>query len=261
MRAPEVKIENYEEVYNYYRQREPSPFVARLGHLVAGLLYHPDVEYQSGVQAKIHEKISGNSKRPVLIVPNHINRSDVMHLPAILQREKVFRPMRANTVIVAKSPLFRDARRILYDRLGAIPAFRKKDSIELDLDNDHKKILQTSAKKELTKVVGSKIDNGFNVAIFSEGELSRHTEEADPRTVQPLRDGIINMINAAKDPEGLMIITAGFAYTGASSAELRKPRVFIPEPLEVGNSTDGLLQKIQSSLQLAVDEANEGINF
>lgn len=261
MSAPRVKIENYEEVYDYYRQREPSPFVARLGHLVAGLLYHPNVDYQSGAQAKIHEKITGDSKRPVLIVPNHINRSDVMHLPAILQREKVFRPMRTKTVIVAKSPLFRDARRIIYDRLGAIPAFRKKDSEGLDLDYNHKKFLQASAKKELSDVIGSKIDSGFNVAIFSEGELSRHTEEADPRTVQPLRDGIIDMINAANDPEGLMIITAGFAYTGVSSAELRKPRVYIPEPLEIGNSTDGLLNKIQSSLQSAVDVAHEGIRI
>lgn len=254
MRAPEVTINNYLEVYNYYRQRDPSPAVANLGHFIAGLLYHPKVEYQPGAKSRIFEQV-GEVKRPVLIVPNHIYRSDVMHLPAILQREGVFRPLRTNTVIVAQSPLFQGASRLLYDRLGAIPAFRKKDTAGMGLDEDTRKALHVLAKSELASVIGSKIDKGFSTAIFSEGERNLNNEESDPRKVQPLKNGIIDMINAATDPEGLMIVTAGFAYMEDGRGDVLRPNVFIPSPLEVGDSTDGLLDRVQASLQFAVDNA------
>lgn len=54
---PEVSLPNYKAVYEYYRDLEPDPIIARLGHLAVSLAYWPQAVFADGAEDAIGSDI------------------------------------------------------------------------------------------------------------------------------------------------------------------------------------------------------------
>lgn len=214
-----------------------------------------------------------------MLLADHVFAEDTVHLPALLLRERVFRPMIGRTNIYGMSPLLSaDSRhatptRYLFDGLGMIPVFRRKDSKYLTgLSEDEKANLQKGARKALIETVAHKLDLGFHPTMFPEGERSENfsDNETDHRVVKPLLRGFVDMIYASKMPEEVTIVPLGFGYDPRTENRpktkieryrqmnwKRTPTVFIGNPIEVTMSgKEALLERTQEALQNAVTAAH-----
>lgn len=272
---PEVSLENFEAVYDYY-ERDPSRVIATLGHLAVSTKYKPDVIFDSEAEEQIGEVFDGGGQ--AFLLANHVYGEDVRHLPSLLWRERVFKPMITRTNIYGKSELVSGrsqgakVQRILYDELGMVPVFRRKDLAEDEWSEDNQ-ILFPRAKERLLDLGASKLNRGFHAAIFPEGERDEvlAQEERDPSKVRRLMGGFAEMIGRSERLGNIFIVIAGLSYPDlpfknptskqekSTNKEVKlRPTLFIPRPVEVTRENiDNLVSIAQDSLQSAVTEASQ----
>lgn len=252
MRKPEVTLNNYKSVYDYYKQYKQPRTGAYIGHKVMSWMFRPQVEYNKGAEDSVYDMISGSDTR-VIIALNHLSDNDQYVVASMAIKEPAFKPMVGNTFIQSKEPLFHHPNKLLrpflrrgVDVMGAIPAFRKKDISEDQAD------LRRLATNELIQISIDKLRSGQNMAIFPEG--SRNI--ANPDIVQELRPGIIAVASQVALTHQVSVVPVGFTYEGNK----RQPSMWVGEPiLDSGFSADTFLPLLHGSLQNAVDNARSNV--
>lgn len=271
MERPLVEIENYDAVYDFYYDLEPSARLARVGHAVLSQLYKPRTHFNEGADERISDLLANDHL--IMFALNHVYAADTVSLPAMMRQEPVFHDMIGQTNIYAKASLFSGNQmfRKLIDGLGAKPVFRKKDVPEVYAEDEALRMRRLSTER-LIAVGAHGLDKGFHAAIFPEGERDENFVKAqrNPRIVKPLRPGIVDMIHASNDPERIAIIPMGFSYgekaatrsktkTGKVTQEIkrRKPVLVVGSPIRVSTrvSKTALRVETQDALQRAVDIA------
>jgi len=134
MSRPEVLLQNYDALYNFYEQYEQNQLFARFGHFVFGQMYKPQVSYAGDGFAQEAIRNELDEDRRLALAANHLTDADQYALMSLIQREKVFHPFIGNSFMVAKASLFTRPpskgglvlRRAL-DGMGGIPVFRTED--------------------------------------------------------------------------------------------------------------------------------------
>lgn len=253
MSRPKVELANYPEVYRYYRERDPNPRGARAAHYLVSKKLKPHVTFAPGAQEQIVDHLKHGKK--LLIATNHVHKLDPFHIASAMQTEQVFAPMIARTVIAARPDLFSEGlknglglgRRAL-DGVGGFPAFRSKDLGE-DAD-EAEKLLQHGAADAMIDTAVAKVDRGFNLTMFGEGERNK----VDPRVVRPLLRGLGVIFTEVQQVQGLAILPGGLYYP--SEGNVYQPELYVGQPiLEGARDQAEVTGETHSALQHAVDQA------
>lgn len=272
--GPQATLDNYGEVLEFCG-REPSRIVTTLGHFVVSQQYKPIVTFEEGAEDRIGNLLAEGQQADMLA--NHVYGADVRHLPALLWREPVFKPMIGKTYIFGKSELTQGdelsdkLQRWIYYRLGMIPLIRGKDVNEV-IWSDSTKAAFDSAKEAAIDLGATKFDQGFHETIFPEGERDESLDKGqrNPNVVRPFKHGFAEMILRSHDPANIFIITPGLSYPelphqdpetkkekrANKSAKLH-PDIYIPHPIEVaeGHTVEDLVELAHCSLETAVKKA------
>lgn len=248
-KRPKVILPNYRQVFEHYdRDDISSDRIVKCGHRVAALLFRPRVTYDDGAEQEILQAFEDGKQFMLLL--NHVNKADVMLPASLVQREKILNRMVGNTKIVAKSILFRGLKRVLFDKLGAIPAIRQKDSIKMGTPEEMIDEMQPEANQALFSVVGRKFDKGHDIAMFPEGKRVEASDSSDEEL--KLKDGFVKMINSAESPENILVLAAGVHYSDRGLMRKFMPNIHISTPLSYGPN---LFKEAQTSLTAAVSQA------
>lgn len=248
MKRPEVTLENYQAVFDYYDQRGPNTNFAHLGHLIMRRKFHPQVTFAAGAEQLIADRLRDRAQ--VILVTNHDSDVDQFNLASFVSTKSVFRPMVSNTVIMAKTELFKDdtkkgrRQRIAIDELGAFPVFRKSD-VEGEEDSPERelqrKASESSIQLALNKTGGD--NNRYHLAGFPEGRRTLVERKDDDGTVHPGEDhtvvrtisrgfGLVYANLLDLDDREVIVVSAGMAY-GREKGErdMIHPTVYIGQPI------------------------------
>lgn len=253
MKRPEVLVENFKEVYEYYEQYRPGPRASKLGHLAMSLAFRPRISFADKAENEIASLIADGTR--IIISANHINNRDQYVVGAAAQIEPTLRPLRGKTFIPAKESLFQSPLlRRCVDTMGAIPAFRAKDAMrERDqvAPAEHPQVRKL-ATKQLLETAIKRIDRGDHMAIFPEG--TRNT--ANPLEIQELKEGV-GVIAVGVSPEtNVAIIPMGICYGPEYDFRSHIPTVHIGQPLtERYKHPSELTADLHIELQNCVDIA------
>src|SRR3954469_24763637 len=130
MSRPRVTFPNQRAVYEYYDNRPINPRMARMAHFISSHIYNVEDRFADGAEDKIRQHFSEGKK--ILIPINHTLADDPFVMAAEATRRPPLNPLVANTIIPAKSPLYKSPGvRHWLDEVGARPTLRGKDLAKL----------------------------------------------------------------------------------------------------------------------------------
>jgi 1-acyl-sn-glycerol-3-phosphate acyltransferase len=252
MKKPAIKLENYENIYEYYKDHKQNYSFARLGHAAMAAVFRPRVEYASDVKETVGRLLEQGKQ--LIIASNHVTGDDQYVVAAMAQREKALHQMRGKTFIPSKEPLFRNPLlRRAVDGMGAIPTFRSKDIEDPTLSPEEaelKKQTRRSAAKMLIDTAIYKMQRGEHMSIFPEG--TRNPEQ--PKQVQDLMPGIGIIACGASEAVDVSILPTALYY-GADRENRFTPKVYIGDiihgPFDDPNE---VLHRTHEGMQSALDE-------
>ncbi|MFE4498921.1 lysophospholipid acyltransferase family protein [Rhodococcus sp. NPDC056743] len=241
MDAPEVSLDNYEAVYEYYRVHQQNRFVAKLAYAGLALKYRPRVTYAPGAEAALKALLERGAQ--LVIAVNHLTESDQFTLAATAWRTPLRRVI-GRTRVLAKDELFVDpAQRKKVDMMGSIPVFRSKN---------HGLRAVSDAGRVMMDVAAERLKDGDSLAIFPEGTCNT----ADPRTLQHVNSGIGHIVSRAEKLGcSPALLSVGISY-GPEAGHVTSARVFIGTPVvDLGGKPMDIARIVQGDLQRAVDGA------
>lgn len=220
MGRPEVRLDNYGSVYDYYSSYDGSPAVLRAVHKACAMAYHPNSMYEDGAEQRVGELLAEDTR--LLIASNHINLMDQFPIAAEVQTNPKLRPIVGNTFIPGKAPYFRNplTRRVM-DIWGVIPTFRDQEVG----DNQEAQAKSTSA---FLGICAKKVIEGKHMFIFPEGTRNKK----DPTKPGRMYPGIGKIACAASDKVLVAILTIGVWHGKESVSSWRRPELVFARPLE-----------------------------
>lgn len=265
MRKPEVALENYKAVYDYYTTYRPNPIAARIGHALMSSFYRAELAYAPGAEATTKSLLA---KGTGLVIPaNHFTDRDQYVYGTMAQRSKTLHAIRGHTSIAAKPPVFlkSDLQRRAVDIMGAVPAFRTKDifaGAERNTRDTSLVSLQRAGSQALREMLVAKLDAGEHVAHFPEGERNK----VNPLEVQPLKIGIGDMLCAVAPDTPVAILPAGFYYPQeevkdkngelAIHWDYTHPAIYLGKPLtQRFEEPQAVIATLQPAMQECLDGA------
>lgn len=232
---PRISPDNHRAVYEYYRNRQGHPAVARLGFAAAALLFRPHVTYVD----RAKELLTDALEQPTgpLLVCNHLSTYD----PFVVSGAAWQTPLRTTAGrlrALGKDSLFHHpAMRSLADNMGGIPVFRHKNYQSDDT---------TSAAQTLVDTVAHQLVQGNPAMLMPEGTINRTD---DPSRILALKRGVAEIALRTRayggDPQ---IIPMAIHYPRPDHH--RHAHVVIGEPLtDLGDSAPEILDRVSHSLQ------------
>ncbi|MEK7059835.1 MAG: lysophospholipid acyltransferase family protein [Patescibacteria group bacterium] len=246
MKVPDVTIENYRPVYEYYEQTEPDAQLLGDLHAKMAKVYHPRVEYAPGARAAIEEHVESGTS--LLMASNHIIVTDQFVVGAAMQSEAAFRPLIGDTFIPTKVEFFTNPyRRALLDSLGAVPVFRLGDVSDRNA--------QAEAAKMLIDVCAKKLTNGSTGFIFPEGTRNRN----DPAKLGRIHKGIGRMVcKASEDGVPVSVVPMGLWYGTGLLKHWFRPNLYVGKPIDSPFTNDRTATKsVAESLADCLDMAQQ----
>jgi hypothetical protein len=180
MKRPRIELRSEEQVaqlYNHYLQDAPSRVISNLAWRAFDGIYRPWIEYCEGAEEELHNLRDNNVSQ--IFAFNHLtNIHDQFNSAAILMRHD---PETAGwTRVLTKDPVIRSLNKIggIADKLGGIPAFRKKDN--------GNGALVDFANEKMFDTVAWMLRDKENLAIYPEGTHNKN----DPSRLGTVRSGI-----------------------------------------------------------------------
>lgn len=244
---PEVSLENYEAVYDYYQSHQQPRLRALGAYAHLARKYKPDPQYseQTGNEIKQIRKDGGS----FLISVNHpTNHSDQFVLAGTAWRS----PLRWNIGhmrVLGKDDLFVDVKqRQQVDMMGSIPVFRAKDHSLRTVSNAGQRMMDISAQR---------LYNGDDLAVFVQGEH----ESEHPDYITKINSGISHIaLRAINLGTPLHMLSIGIAYgKPGDNPNVRNASVYINSPFQIDSSAKPMqiTRDIRDDLQAAVTKAHE----
>ena len=191
MRRPEIKLENYEAVYRYYRDHGQFGPTSWLGYHAMSLMMSPEVSYEVGAKDEIRDHIASGGK--VIVTPNHLLNTDQYVVAAIVATERVLHPLQGITFVLSRPDILASnfIQRRGVDTMGAIPVWREKD--DKDKTEAARQLRAKATAMAVETCVHRIVELGDHGALFRES--TRNT--GDPRQLLPFKHGASNIILAA----------------------------------------------------------------
>jgi hypothetical protein len=244
MTKPEVTLENYEAVYNFYEDYRPKPEDVQKIYSKVGKIFRPNVEYAYGAQEIIADAL--NTGHRLIIVSNHVNYCDPPNIAALAEREQLLNTIVGNTFIPARADLFKhDKLRNAIDDLGAIPIIRAKT---IDREDRERNALRRKATERYLGCCVTKISEGQHMAIFPEG-----TRNLDKKQLLlPVKDGLAKVIEQIDPDIPLALVAVGIKYRERSLRGCTNPDMYIDIPsYQFGISQEDMTRTITNRMRSA----------
>lgn len=241
MPRPEVTLENYEELYGYYAELDPSSLALKGLHAVASLSYHPSVHYAPDAQERISRLLDDN--RSLILACNHIDRRDQFPIAAAARQEEALRPLVAHTSILAKKSYFESpVARWVMDAMGGIPVFRPQDIEKAD------RRTSVRAGRAMLNATIDRLGAGNHLLVFPEGTRNRE----NPTKLDKIHDGVGILATRAAN----VAIVPMALWPGEDTTHSLRPEIYINQPLEppfdsAVKVTNALREAMKDSLTMA----------
>lgn len=223
MKRPEVTLENYQNLYQYYQQTEQSSKWLQCVHSILARIYNPKVEWDEDSREAISKRLAAGSR--FIIASNHLVIADQFPIAAALRQEESLRPIIGNTFVPAKAPYYQQwytkSLRPALDKLGAIPVFRSSEA-------DKGRALQAEATRLFIATAAGKIIAGNHMFIFPEGTRNRE----NPTEIGRIHKGIGRIACTASAETPVSVLPMGLWYGDADSRQWLSPTLYIGEPFD-----------------------------
>lgn len=244
MSRPKIELDNYAEVYSYYREHKQGPRVAKVLHTVLGLAFRGKLGFSPGAEEQLESIFIRN--RGVVLAANHVKGIDPCVIAALPARRKSLKPLTGTAFIPAKPSIFIPGVRHVVDGLGAVPVWRKKDA-----KTPEQHAILGNANRALLATCVAKMDQGEHMAIFPEGTRNK----IDPLKVQQLQGGIGLMVCRVSKVEQPAIVPIGIYYPDNNLGGIH-PNVWLGNPSdEPFSKPRQLMDWLPDQLQASVDQA------
>jgi 1-acyl-sn-glycerol-3-phosphate acyltransferase len=250
MSMPALYPENYEQVYDYFRDFEPNRRIQKLGFAAMHAVYNSEVHYEEQSEDKIHDHLElGGS---IILAPNHHSNADIPTIAGLVY-EEAFSKLRGTTIIPAKKIMFEwPIIGSFFPHMQAHPTFRRQDFSENAAGHD----LRQKVTDRLIELNIGYINNGGNSAMFPEGTRNKH----NPEKIAKLRAGIGKIAAGVDDPTRLLIVPAGIAYKHTFFDDKIKlhPLVVVQKPFcSESMSREDIIEETHGRIQRATNRALE----
>lgn len=234
-KRPEVSIENFPAVFDYYDQRGPNPTFARLGHWVMSQKFKPQISIDRDTREVLASEFRAGTLAMVLM--NHLNALDQYNLASSVRLARPMRPIIGKTVIMAKIDSIFDKpgpigylRRVAVDELGSFPVVRQKDEDE-NASEELKQMRRDASDLSLLLGKNKTARDGLHLAAFPE-RGGRLGEDGDPTVVRELLRGPSEIYENLRGVRRVMVVPFG-QYIGHGDLERRptSPNMHIGMPV------------------------------
>jgi 1-acyl-sn-glycerol-3-phosphate acyltransferase len=244
MSMPELKPENYEQIYEYFEEFEPSKRIQDIGFGLMHAAYGSEMHYQADSYGTISKHLGEGGS--VILAPKHQSNADTPTIAGLVYEEP-FKFMRGTTIIPAKASMFEwPLLGKFFPHMLAHPAFRSKDFA----DTNGGKELRAAVTSRLIDLNIGHLNQGGNNAIFVEGTR----DKANPDQVKQIKSGIGRIAVGAKDPSSVLIVPVGIAYQ-TKRPKLR-PIIVVEEPFSPKNMLqEDVTELTRYGLQKATSKA------
>ncbi len=246
MTKPEVTLENYEAVYDYYLEHQQPRIKAMAAYAFLALKYHPRIHYAEGAKEQAKQLETGNT--PLLIAANHPTNHSDQYILAATAWKSPLRHRIGHMRVLGKDDLFEsDDQRDKVDMMGTIPVFRGKD---------HGMRAVNAAGQRMMDICAERLYRGDSIAIFPEGEHN----EINPETVNRVNSGIGHIAARAIELGApLNLLSIGIAYDQPGPhPNVKSASVFINAPIstsDIPGRPAQITRLVKEDLQSAVDNA------
>jgi 1-acyl-sn-glycerol-3-phosphate acyltransferase len=252
LRRPKIELQNYENVYRYYRTHEPNSATSWFGYHAMDMMMSPVVTYEPGAEDDIHDHMASGGL--MVMEPNHQLDTDQYVIAALAASEPLLRPLQGRTYVLTRpdipgSNLFI---RLGVDTMGAIPAWREKDDRD---KTEEARLLRADATALLLDTCVHRMINLRNHgALFAEG--TRNT--GDVSQLLRFRHGASNIIlSATQQGADVLALTIAVHYPENDKkirrhASVRIGRLVRNAPTTREEATN-YTTRVQSAVQRCLD--------
>src|SRR5579884_2295350 len=202
MQRPEIRVDN-PEVYDYYSSLPSNPEFMQGFHKLCATLFSSQVICSPETGQAINGHIASGD--PALLLLGHATWLDPVIIAGAMHDRKELNGIIGNVKIPANAPYFeKPFFGWLFDKGGAIPAFRTKDvhGMTERVTDESLERARVEARRMLARLCIENIDNGSSVAMFSE----QHRNRGDRTKVQPIKGTPIKILEGVANPDKLMVI-------------------------------------------------------
>ncbi|MFC3963606.1 lysophospholipid acyltransferase family protein [Nocardia jiangsuensis] len=249
MRPPEVLLDDFDTVYDFYRDHRQNRAKALAAYAFLARRFRPRVHFADGAPEAVQALV--RSGRPLLIAVNHLSRHDPYTVAAAAWRSPL-RRLIGRVRVLAKDELFVDPKlRKQVDMMGAIPVFRGKD---------HGLRAVNAAGQRMMDCCAERLARGDHLAVFPEGTCN----VVDPTRVQPVGSGIGHIaFRAQKLGAAPALLSLALSYgprpgdgTEPSKQEVVGSSFYFGHPVtELPARPAEISRLVRAELQVALDGA------
>ncbi|WP_458686554.1 lysophospholipid acyltransferase family protein [Nocardia tengchongensis] len=249
MQPPEVTLENFDAVYDYYRDHRQNLLKAKAAYWLLGRRFQPRVGFAAGARRELRDFISEG--RPLVISINHLSEKDPYTVSAAAWRSPL-RPVIGHTRVLAKHEVFAEPKlRSTLDMMGGMPVFRSKD---------HESSSVNAASGRLIDTCAEVMARGDSIALFPEGTCNY----VDHTRVLELGGGIGHIVCRARElGANPVLVSLGLSYgpredpaAELSKADVRSASFYFGRPVgELPAQPADITGLVREELQAALDGA------
>ncbi|WP_430333885.1 lysophospholipid acyltransferase family protein [Rhodococcus sp. ACT016] len=241
MTRPEVTLDNYEDVYRFYRDHQQNRVLAKAAYATLSARFRPQVRYADGARERLRGLLASGT--PLIVVANHLTERDQYTLAATAWQTPLRRAI-GRTRVLAKDELFAEPglrRRV--DLMGSIPVFRSKN---------HGLRAVADAGRRMMEISAERLARGDVLAIFPEGTCN----EGDPTRLQQINSGVGHIaVKAGKLGAPPALVSIGISY-GPNPDTGRSAEVYVGAPVvDLPTTPMDIRRLVAENLQIAVDGA------
>ncbi len=261
MERPEITVENYQEVYDYYRQCEQPARILKLAYAAFNGILHPRVDLAEGTQDDL-DRIKDETI-PHFCIFNHLSKFDYFIFASTLYQIApddigTIRTMGADfnfrwpqrRQLKEKRTFQLGAGRIT-DYTGGIPVFRSLEYPDVDLH---------PVQEELFNCIRDSLAAGQKAAAAPEGKINYD----NPTTLMKFRSGVAEVVHRTTkllDREA-GITPIGFCYKRDPTVRRNKGKnasvhigrtLFVPPGMEVPEITEQARDNLQHAATTAYE--------
>lgn len=248
-RPQKFTLENYAEIYDYYRSYKPDPNKIKFAANVLRLLYNPQVSIADDSLHAISEHVE--AERPIIYALNHIRMRDQFVVgTAIWAVPNLRQNLLQGVVIPAKPGYFTGTSRMplpttLLEDIGMMPVFRATEAHGKDSG------LFRESTLAYFDTCAFQLSRGVNLLVSPEG--TRNTN--DPTQIQALKHGVARTALRAYELGAQPMILPSAVYYEDEKLGFYKPRVHFGEPfvLEKSDTASSITSLLRHRLQQALD--------
>lgn len=242
---PPVDIAN-NVIPEYYKTHGPELSFMQKLHKACSAVFHPTIYIEDGTRAAVDQHL--DEGKPIVYSLSHASWYDPLVDAAVVHKVQPLSRTIGEIVIPANAQLFNGPVGGIITRGGAKPVIRPKDTAKAAGTYSAEDRKATNSKQ--LSMLAEYVNTGLHTAFFPEGTRNK----GNRRTLQPLRGGIIKLINMLDQAEDALIVLMSISYGDKRTKNIFHPTVAIGH-MAVENAAEITINDIQAKQQELLDIA------